>query len=168
MKSNGGRLSITAQRAKIYNLSSSKQTSAFPQPNSSAPKQPKGISITIPKPYYISTMQATDMRQIEFTDQIRLVKGITWHRTYRELALDGKVLNICRAIYSGRGGVSQDRRSAPIYVGSQNWERALGTQGFVRLCENSAASIVGEAFNFQFTPEGMVEPRAGISFRLQK
>lgn len=168
VKNEGGRLYITAQRASIYNVSSSKQTSAVPPPTPSAPKQPNGISITVPKPYFITKTQASDMRQIEFIDQISFVKGITWHRTYRELAPDGKVLNTCRAIYNGRGGVSQDRRSAQIYVGSQSWERALGTQEFVRSCESNAASMVGEAFNFQFTQEGMLEPRAGISFRLQK
>ncbi len=168
VKNEGGRLSITAQRALIFNVSSSKQTSAAPPPNPPAPKQPQGISSTVPKPYYISTTRVGDARPIEFTDQISFVKGITWHRTYLELAPDGKILNTCRAIYNGRVGVSQDRKSAQIYVGSQGWERKLGTPEFVRLCGTNAEAMVGKAVNFQFTQEGMVVPDQGISFRLQK
>jgi hypothetical protein len=97
-----------------------------------------------------------------------LVKGITWHRTCWKLAPAGKVLNPCRALYGGSDGVSQDRKSARIYVGSRGRERKFGTPEFVRLCEKNAAAMVGKALNFQFTQEGMIESAEGISFQLQK
>lgn len=87
-----------------------------------AQQHPQGFSITVPKPCFVSMTEAKEAHLIEFIDQISFVNGITWHRTYRELSPDGKVLNSCRAIYDGCGGVSQDRGSAWIYVGSQDWE----------------------------------------------
>lgn len=168
MKTEGGSLYITSQRAKVYNVTDSKQSQKASTSAAAPPQQPQGAAISVPKPCFVSVTQAKDVRQIEFTDQISFVNRITWHRTYRELSPDGKVLNTCRAIYDGSGGVSQDRRSARIYVGSQGWERTLGTPEFVRRCERSAASMVGTEFNFQFTQDGMIESALGISFRLQK
>jgi hypothetical protein len=168
MKTEGGRLYITSQRAKVYGMTDSKQSPKTSTSAATPPQQPKGATISVPKPCFVSVTQAKDVHQIEFTDQISFVNRITWHRTYRELSPDGKVLNTCRAIYDGSGGVSQDRRSARIYVGSQGWERTLGTPEFVRRCERSAASMVGTEFNFQFTQDGMIESALGISFRLQK
>jgi hypothetical protein len=77
------------------------------------------------------------------------------------------VLNICRAIYEGSGGVSQDRQGARFYVGSQGWERNLGKNEFVGRCEKSAAAFVGREFRFRFTGDGMIEEK-GIVFQLLK
>ena len=168
MRVEGGELRITSQRAKVYDLTDSKQKPKSSVSAAATPQQPKGVAISVPKPCFVSTTQAKDARQIEFTDQISFVNGITWHRTYRELSPDGKVLNTCRAIYDGSGGVSQDRRSARIYVGSQEWDQTIKGGTFTGVCQWSAESMVGKAFNFQFTQTGMIESGLGIAFRLQK
>jgi hypothetical protein len=112
--------------------------------------------------------RAKDAPQIEFTDQISFVKGIVWHRTYRELSKDGKALRTCRAIYTGNGGVAPDRSTARIYVHAQEWDRVLGGGTFIGVCSKSAESLVGKAFQFQFVTGGMVESQLGMVFQLQK
>lgn len=168
LKGGGKSLSITSQRARVYDVTNSKQAPKTPVPGAAVPQQPKGVPISVPKPCFVASTQAKDVRQIEFTDQISFVNGITWHRTYREMSADGKVLNTCRAIYDGNGGVSMDRRSARIYVGSQGWQRNLGAPEFVRFCERSAAALVGREFIFQFTENGMIESNIGTTFKLEK
>jgi hypothetical protein len=112
--------------------------------------------------------RAKDAPQIEFTDQISFVKGIVWHRTYRELSSDGKVLRTCRAIYTGSGGVSPDRNTARIYVTTQEWDQGFGDGLLTGVCQRSAQSMVGKAFQFQFVTGGMVESQLGMVFQLQK
>lgn len=168
LKGVGSSLSIISQRAKVYDVTNSKQAPKTPAPGAAVPQQPKGVAISVPKPCFVAVTQAKDVRQIEFTDQISFVNGITWHRTYREMSADGKALNTCRAIYDGSGGVSMDRRSARIYVGSQGWQRNLGAPEFVRFCERSASALVGREFNFQFTENGMIESNIGTTFKLVK
>jgi hypothetical protein len=164
MTSNLGRLMIISQKAKAHDLMDSKTTGKTSSTH--APGQ-SSVTITVPKPCYVCVTKARDVAGLEFTDQISFVNGVTWHRTYREMSKEGTVLNICRAIYEGSGGVSPDRQSAQIYVGSQGWERSLGRPEFVRLCEKSAAALVGRRFQFRFTSTGMTEDH-GIVFELKK
>ncbi|MFO1486399.1 MAG: WD40 repeat domain-containing protein [Verrucomicrobiaceae bacterium] len=165
MTSNFGRLIILSQRAKVHDLVDSK---AMGKSSTANPPSQNNVTISAPKPCYVSTTKARDVAGLEFTDQISFVNGITWHRTYRELSPAGKVLRTCRAIYEGSGGLSQDRRSARIYVGSQEWDQTIKGGTLTGVCQRSAESMVGKAFNFQFTQGGMVESALGISFRLQK
>ena len=158
------RLMIISQKAKVHDMVDSK---TMGKPSAANTTGQSNVSITVPKPCYVCVTKAGDYAGLEFIDQISFVNGITWHRTYRELSGNGKVVNTCRAIYEGNGGVSADRRSSSIYVGSQGWERSLGTPEFVRACEKSAASLVGVQFHFQFNSEGMVEDH-GLVFHLHK
>jgi hypothetical protein len=164
MASNIGRLMIIAQKAKVHDMVDSK---TMGKPSAANTTGQRNVSITVPKPCYVCVTKAGDYAGLEFIDQISFVNGITWHRTYRELSGNGKVVNTCRAIYEGNGGVSADRRSSSIYVGSQGWARSLGTPEFVRACEKSAASLVGVQFHFQFNSEGIVEDH-GLVFHLHK
>jgi len=158
----GQKLCITDQKARVYDLTSGK-TNAVAAP----PAQPKGVSITVPKPCYVAVMRANDLTQIEITDQIHFIhSGIRWHRTYREFSKDGKVVNTCRAIYEGNVMFATNRRS--VYVGSQGWERGLGASAFVKTCEKSARALVGKTYQFQFTTNGMVESATGRRFQIQK
>lgn len=163
--SNIGRLIIISQKAKVHDLVDSKTAGKTSAANATGQNN---VTISVPKPCFVSVTRAKDSRQIEFTDQISFVNGITWHRTYREISDDGKALNMCRAVYDGSGGVSQDRRSARIYVGAQEWDQTIKGGTFTGVCQKSAESMVGKAFNFQFTQDGMIESALGISFRLQK
>ena len=164
MASNIGRLMIISQKAKVHDMVDSK---TMGKPSAANTTGQSNVSITVPKPCYVCVTKAGDYAGLEFIDQISFVNGITWHRTYREVSGNGKVVNTCRAIYEGNGGVSADRRSSSIYVGSQGWARNLGTPEFVRACEKSAASLVGVQFHFQFNSEGMVEDH-GLVFHLHK
>jgi len=169
----GRRLSITSQRAKVYDVTDSRASAPkTPAPKASPPpakaaQQPKSASITVPRPCFITTTRPRDTPQIEFTDQISFVKGIVWHCTYRELSTDGNVLRTCRAIYEGDGGVSPDRSTARIYVEIQGWDQGFGDGLFTGVCSKSAASMVGKAFQFQFVTGGMVESQLGMVFQLQ-
>lgn len=169
LKAEGRKLSIISQRAKIYDVTKS-QPSAPKTPAATLTKgqASKGGPITVPRPCFVTVTRARDLPQIEFTDQISFVNGIVWHRTYRELSPEGKVLRICRAIYTGNGGVAPDRSSARIYVGAQEWDQVLGGGTFTGVCSRSAASLVGKAFEFQFVTGGMVESQLGMVFQLQK
>jgi hypothetical protein len=137
-------------------------------PAAGAAKEPKRAAISVPRPCFVTVTRAKDAPQIEFTDQISFVKGIVWHRTYRELSKDGKALRTCRAIYTGNGGVAPDRSTARIYVHAQEWDRVLGGGTFIGVCSKSAESLVGKAFQFQFVTGGMVESQLGMVFQLQK
>lgn len=151
-------LRIIAQKAKVHDVSDSR---------SQAKAGPPVVPITVPRPCFVTSLRTGDHQEIEITDQISFINGVTWHRTYRELSKEGKVVNICRAIYEGSGGVSPDRQNAEIRVQSQGWERGLGGPEFVRLCEKSAVVFVGKAFRFRFTSTGMTEDH-GIVFKLKK
>lgn len=166
LKEAGKTLSITSQRAKVYDVTNSKQSPKAPA--AGAAQQPQGVPISVPKPCFVAVTRAKDLGQIEFTDEISFAGTLTWHRTYRELSPDGKVVNVCRAIYEGNGGVLPNRQGARIYVGSQGWHRTMGTPAFVRLCERSAAALVGREFIFQFTQNGMIESNTGTTFKLVK
>ncbi len=169
MRTEGGRLYITSQRAKVYNVTDSRaSTPKTSTPAAGATKEPKGATISVPRPCFVTVTRAKDAPQIEFTDQISFVNGIVWHRTYCELSKDGKALRICRAIYNGSGGVSPDRNTARIYVETQEWDRAIGGGTFTGVCQRSAQSMVGKAFQFQFVAGGMVETQLGMVFQLQK
>jgi hypothetical protein len=161
-------LLITSQKANVHDVTNSSQAPKKSEPEPEVPKQPKGVPISVPKPCFVAITQAKDVRQIEFTDQISFVNGITWHRTFREISPEGKVTNICRATYEGSGGVHPNRQTARIYVGVQGWQRGMGAPTFVRLCEGSAAALVGREFIFQFTQNGMIELNTGTSFKLVK
>ena len=50
----------------------------------------------------------------------------------------------------------------------QEWDQTIGGGTFSGVCRRSAESMVGKAFQFQFTQTGMIEATQGISFRLQK
>jgi hypothetical protein len=160
----GERLMITSQKAKVHDLVSSK---ASGKTSAVSSDQPSSDAVTVPKPCFVSVTRVKDAANLEFTDEISFINSITWHRTYREFSPEGKVINICRAIYEGSGGVSADRRSARIYVGSQGWSRNLGASAFLRVCEKSAAALVGKEFQFQFTENGMSEEHGAV-FRLVK
>lgn len=166
LKEAGKTLSIMSHRAKVYDVTNSKQPPKTP--SAGAAQQPQGVPISVPKPCYVAVTRAKDLGQIEFTDQISFAGAITWHRTYRELSPDGKVVNVCRAIYEGNGGVLANQQDARIYVGSQGWHKTMGTPAFVRLCERSAAALVGSGFIFQFTQNGMVESNTGTAFKMVK
>jgi hypothetical protein len=164
-----GKLRILEQKAKVYDVVDSR-TSAPKTPTSAtdATIESKSVSISVPRPCFITVTRAKDTPQIEFTDQISFVKGIIWHRTYRELSSVGKVLRSCRAIYTGSGGVSQDRNTARIYVTTQEWDRNFGDGMFTGVCQRSAESMVGKAFQFEFVNGGMVESQLGMVFQFQK
>ncbi len=166
LKETGKMLSIMSQRAKVYDVTNSKQSPKAPA--AGAAQQPQGVPISVPKPCFVAVTRAKDLGQIEFTDEISFTGALTWHRTYRELSPDGKVVNVCRAIYEGNGGVLPNRQGARIYVGSQGWHRTMGTPAFVRMCERSAAALVGSEFIFQFTQNGMIESNTGTTFKLVK
>lgn len=166
LKEEGKTLSIMLQRAKVYDVTNNKQPQKAQA--SGTAQQPRGVSISVPKPCFVAVSRAKDLGQIEFTDQISFSGGISWHRTYREISPEGKVKNICRATYEGSGGVHPNRQTARIYVGVQGWQRGMGTPAFVRLCERSAAALVGREFIFQFTQNGMIESNTGTSFKLVK
>jgi hypothetical protein len=169
MRTEGGRLYITSQRAKVYNVTDSRASSPKTStPAAGAAKESKGAAISVPRPCFVTVTRAKDAPQIEFTDQISFVKGIVWHRTYRELSSDGKVLRTCRAIYTGSGGVSPDRNTARIYVTTQEWDQGFGDGLLTGVCQRSAQSMVGKAFQFQFVTGGMVESQLGMVFQLQK
>ena len=157
---------IISQRAVLHEVKEGRAVGKPAEPV--PPRQPEGVPVTVPKPCFVAVSRARDLGQVEFTDQVSFTGGITWHRTYRELSPEGKVLNTCRAVYEGNGGVLSNRQGARVYVGSQGWQRGLGAPDFVRLCERSAAALVGREFIFQFTQKGMVESSAGITFKLVK
>jgi hypothetical protein len=164
-----GKLRITDQKAKVYDVTDSKtSTPKTSTPAAGAAKELKGAAISVPRPCFVTVTRAKDAPQIEFTDQISFVKGIVWHRTYRELSKDGDVLRTCRAIYTGNGGVAPDRNTARIYVHAQEWDQGFGDGLFTGVCSKSAESLVGKAFQFQFVTGGMVESQLGMVFQLQK
>jgi len=169
VRAEGRRFYITSQRAKVYDVTNSQAAAPkTPAPATKAAQPPKSTSISVPKPCFVTVTRAKDAPQIEFTDQISFVKGIVWHRTYRELSGNGKVLRTCRAIYTGSGGVSPDRNTARIYVTTQEWDQSFGDGLLTGVCQRSAQSMVGKAFQFQFVTGGMVESQLGMVFQLQK
>lgn len=159
------RLRIISQKAKVHDLVSSKTSG---KASAGSTDQPARYSITVPRPCFVSVTRAKDSANLEFTDEISFVNGIVWHRTYRELSKDGKILRTCRAIYTGSGGVSPDRKTARIYVTTQEWDKMIGGGTFTGVCQRSAQSMVGKAFLFQFVNGGMVESVLGITFKLVK
>lgn len=168
LKPTGKALSIVLQRAKVFDVTNNKQAPKTSAAATKAAQPLKSVSISVPRPCFVTVTRAKDAPQIEFTDQISFVKGIVWHRTYRELSKDGKPLRTCRAIYTGSGGVSPDRTTARIYVETQEWEQAFGVGMLTGVCQRSARSMVGKAFQFQFVTGGMVESQLGMVFQLQK
>lgn len=161
MKTEGGRLYITSQRAKVYGVTDSKQAAA--------PKPQQGNVLSVPKPAFVSTSKTqVDGRRLEFTDEISFMGGITWHRTYRELDSKGKVINQCRAILRGSGGLSPNGSSARIYIGSQGWTRGMGSNEFVKFCANNAEGMVGREVVFRGADGGMVVEGEGAVFKLVK
>jgi hypothetical protein len=161
----GERLRIISQKAKVHDLVSSKTNG---KASAGSTDQPAAYPITVPKPCFVSVTRAKDTANLEFTDEISFVNGIVWHRTYRELSKDSKVLRTCRAIYTGSGGVSPDRNTARIYVTTQEWDKTIGGGTLTGVCQRSAQSMVGKAFQFQFVNGGMVESELGITFKLVK
>ncbi|HAL73281.1 MAG TPA: hypothetical protein DCP71_16085 [Verrucomicrobiales bacterium] len=163
-----GKLRITSQRAKVYDVQDSKSVAKTPEEKLKvASPKPQGIPVSVPRPYYVTTTMVGDRKEIEITDHISFMNGLHWHRTYRELSKDGKELNTCRAIYECSGGVSQGGQSASLYVKVQGWAQNYGQPKFLLVCERSAAAFVGREFNFQFTNDGMIEQQ-GIRFQLRK
>ncbi len=163
LREDGKDLFIVWQRANVHDVTDSKSTKEAAEP--AAPKQPQGLPITVPKPCFVASMRAEDHPQIEITDQIHFIaSGIRWHRTYREFSKDGKVVNTCRAIYDG--SVRSVANGRMVYIGSQGWERGLGTNTFVTTCSGSARALVGKSFYFEIHGSGMVESSSGRSFRL--
>lgn len=163
-----GKLRITSQRAKVYDVQDSKSQAkaAEEKPKAVSPKA-QGVPVSVPRPYYVATTMVGDRKEIEITDHISFMNGLHWHRTYREMSKDGKELNTCRAIYECSGGVSQGGQSASLYVKVQGWAQNYGQPKFLLVCERSAAAFVGREFNFQFTNDGMIEQQ-GIRFQLRK
>lgn len=163
-----GKLRITSQRAKVYDVQDSKSAAKTPEEKPKAvPQKTQGVPVSVPRPYYVATTMVGDRKEIEITDHISFMNGLHWHRTYRELSKDGKELNTCRAIYECSGGVSQGGQSASLYVKVQGWAQNYGQPKFLLVCERSAAAFVGREFNFQFTNDGMIEQQ-GIRFQLRK
>jgi len=151
VRTEGRRLLITSQRSKVYDVTDSRAAAPKTKPPPAAPAKgqaAKAGPITVPRPCFITVFRAKDTAQIEIADQISFAQGVKWHRTYRELSPDGKILRTCRAIYSGNGEVASDRSTARIYVHSQEWDRNLESGTFTGVCQRSAQSLVGNPFVF--------------------
>lgn len=160
------RLSIISQKAEIYDVTDSKPVP--PKPPTAPPTQGqalRGGPITVPRPCFVMVTRPRELPQVEFTDQISFAKGIVWHRTYRELSADGKILRTCRAIYEANNGGRVDRNTATFRIGVQGWDQNLGGGTFTGVCSKSARSLVGRTFDFQFVPGGMVENMTGMVFQ---
>ncbi len=161
LKEIGKSLLIISQRAKVHDVTNSKQPAV--------PKPQQGNALSVPKPAFVSTSKTqVDGRRLEFTDELSFIGGITWHRTYRERDSTGKVINQCRAILRGSGGVTPNGASARIYIGSQGWTRGMGTNEFVNFCASNAQGMVGREVIFRGTGEGMVVEGEGAVFKLVK
>lgn len=166
LRAEGTKLFITSQKARIYDVTDNKPSIPKPEPPSTPAKQvSKNVPATVPKPCFLMVWRSKEMPQVEITDYISFEGRIAWHRTYREMSPDGKVLRSCRAMYSGSGGLSQDRSTARIYVEMQEWDRDLGGGTFTGVCQRNARASVGKAFQFHFINGGMVESQLGMVFQ---
>lgn len=167
LRTEGTKLYISSQKAKVYDVTDNKASISKPLPPA-APSNgvSKSAPITVPKPCFVTVFQAKDAPQIEITDYISFQSGIMWHRTYRELSKEGKVLRSCRAIYTGSGGLAPDLSTARIYVETQEWDSGMGSVSFTGICQRSAASLVGKSYQFRFITGGMVESQLGMVFQL--
>ncbi|MES2595767.1 MAG: WD40 repeat domain-containing protein [Verrucomicrobiota bacterium] len=166
LRTEGTRLYITSQKAKVYDVTDSKASAPKPPPVAPAKGQAsKAGAITVPRPCFVMVTRPRDLPQIEFTDQISFADGLMWHRTYRELSADGKVLRTCRAIYEATNGGQVDRNTATFRIGVQGWDRDFGDGLLTGVCAKNARSLVGRTFEFQFVPGGMVENQTGMVFQ---
>jgi hypothetical protein len=166
LKAEDRQLSIITQRAKAYGVTDSRAITPAPPPAPPTQGQAsRGGPISVPRPCFVMVTRPRELPQVEFTDQISFAKGIVWHRTYRELSADGKVLRTCRAIYEATNGGRVDRNTATFRIGVQGWDQNLGGGTFTGVCSKSARSLVGRTFEFQFVPGGMVENMTGMVFQ---